>query len=170
MNKAQIIGHLGADPEIRHTQDGRLIANFNVATSERWRDKETGEKKERTEWHRVVVFNENLAKVVDQHLKKGSHVFVEGSMQTRKWVDQAGVDKYTTEIVLKAFNGDIEMLDKLGGGGPPKAGSEDEYGQTKTVERQSQPAQRDERDSYGNQPANFNRDLDDDIPFQMEWR
>ena len=123
MNKAQIIGHLGSDPEIRRTQDGRAIANFNVATSERWRDKETGEKKERTEWHRVVVFNENLTKVVEQYLKKGSHVFVEGAMQTRKWTDQAGVEKYTTEIVLQRFRGELTILDSRGQGGS------DEYGE-----------------------------------------
>lgn len=176
LNKAQIIGHLGADPEIRKTQDGRSIANFNVATSERWSDKDTGEKKERTEWHRVVIFNEHIAKVAEQYLKKGSKVYVEGQMATRKWEDQNGVERYTTEIVIKAYGGGLTMLDGAAGtGGVPKSNSEDDYGQTKTVDRSAgdygnatgrdQPKQ-DRQDSYGNQSANF----DDDIPFMMEWR
>lgn len=171
LNKATIIGHLGADPEIRRTQDGKQIANFNVATSERWNDKNTGEKKEHTDWHRIVVFNENLAKVCEQYLKKGSKVYIEGAMKTRKWADDKGIDRYTTEVVLSGFNSTLTMLDGQSvGGGVPKAGSEDDYGQTRTVDRQSAPASQERKDSYGNQPANFSRDLDDDIPFQMEWR
>src|SRR3990172_1819699 len=111
VNKVILVGNVGKDPEIRRTQDGRPIANINLATSESWRDKNTGEKKERTEWHRVVIFNENLCKVVEQYVKKGSKLYIEGQLQTRKWTDQAGVEKYSTEVVLQAFNGTLTMLD-----------------------------------------------------------
>lgn len=120
VNKVILIGNLGADPEIRHTQDGRPIANLSIATSESWRDKNTGERKEKTEWHRVVIFSEGLAKIVEQYLKKGSKVYIEGQLQTRKWQDQSGQDKYTTEVVLSGFNGTLTMLDSRnseGGGG-----------------------------------------------------
>jgi single-strand DNA-binding protein len=111
LNKVMLIGNLGKDPEIRRTQDGRPIANFSIATSETWKDKATGDKKEKTEWHRVVVFNEALCKVVEQYVKKGSKVYIEGTLQTRKWTDQAGIEKYSTEIVLQGFNGTLTMLD-----------------------------------------------------------
>ncbi len=111
VNKVILIGNLGADPEIRHTQDGRAIANLRVATSESWRDKASGERREKTEWHRVVIFNENLAKIAEQYLKKGSKVYLEGSLQTRKWEDQQGQERYTTEVVLQGFNGQLTMLD-----------------------------------------------------------
>ena len=117
VNKVILIGNLGKDPEIRSMQDGREIANLTLATSDSWKDKMTGERKEKTEWHRVVIFNENLVKLVKSYLKKGSKVFVEGSLQTRKWTDQAGAEKYTTEIVLQNFNGNITMLDGKSGGG-----------------------------------------------------
>src|SRR3954470_4742909 len=107
VNKVNLNGNLGADPEIRRTQDGRPIANLNIATSESWRDKSSGERKERTEWHRVVIFNEHLVKVAEQYLEKGSKVYVEGALQTRRWTDQAGVEKYSTEIVLTKFRGDL---------------------------------------------------------------
>src|ERR1041384_5976159 len=111
VNKVILVGNLGADPEIRHTQDGRPIANLRVATSESWRDKGSGERREKTEWHRVVIFNENLAKIAEQYLKKGSKVYIEGSLQTRKWEDQQGQERYTTEVVLQGFNGQLTMLD-----------------------------------------------------------
>ena len=117
VNKVILIGNLGADPEIRRTQDGRPIANLRVATSETWRDKATGERKEKTEWHRVVIFSEPLCKVVEQYLKKGSKVYLEGALQTRKWQDQSGQDRYSTEVVLQGFNSQLTMLDRAGGGG-----------------------------------------------------
>ncbi len=111
VNKVILIGNLGADPEIRRTQDGRPIANLRVATSESWRDKTTGERNEKTEWHRVVIFNEGLCKIVEQYLKKGSKVYLEGALQTRKWQDKEGHDKYSTEVVLQGFNSQLTMLD-----------------------------------------------------------
>jgi len=111
VNKVILIGNLGKDPEIRHTQDGSPIANLTIATSDTWKDRATGERKERTEWHRVVIFNEHLCKVAENYLKKGSKVYVEGSLQTRKWTDNQGVEKYTTEVVLQRFNGELTMLD-----------------------------------------------------------
>jgi single-strand DNA-binding protein len=117
VNKVILIGNLGADPEIRRTQDGRPIANLRVATSESWRDKATGERKEKTEWHRVVIFNEGLCKIAEQYLKKGAKVYLEGALQTRKWQDQSGQDRYSTEVVLQGFNSQLTMLDRAGGGG-----------------------------------------------------
>src|SRR5215475_9759370 len=111
VNKVILIGNLGADPEVRRTQDGRPIVNLRVATSDTWRDKATGERRERTEWHRVVIFSEGLAKVAEQYLKKGSKVYIEGQLQTRKWTDQSGVEKYSTEVVLQGFNSALTMLD-----------------------------------------------------------
>src|ERR1700674_192236 len=111
VNKVILIGNLGKDPEIRRTQDGRPIANLSVATSESWRDKTTGERKEKTEWHRVVIFSEGLCRIAEQYLKKGSKVYLEGQLQTRKWTDQSGVEKYSTEVVLQNFGGTIIMLD-----------------------------------------------------------
>jgi single-strand DNA-binding protein len=110
VNKVILIGNLGKDPEIRHTQDGRPIANLAVATSESWRDKSSGERKEKTEWHRVVIFSEPLCKIAEQYLKKGAKVYIEGQLQTRKWTDKDGVEKYSTEIVLQGFNGTLTML------------------------------------------------------------
>jgi single-strand DNA-binding protein len=112
VNKVILVGNLGRDPEIRRTQDGRAIANMTVATSESWRDKSTGERKEKTEWHRVVVFNENLCKIAEQYLKKGAKVYLEGQLQTRKYTDKDGVEKYSTEIVLQGFNSVLTMLDR----------------------------------------------------------
>jgi single-strand DNA-binding protein len=129
VNKVILVGNLGADPDIRRTQDGRPIVNLSVATSESWRDKSTGEKREKTEWHRVVIFNEGLAKVAENYLKKGSKVYLEGQLQTRKWQDQAGQDRYATEVVLQGFGGSLVMLDgakgsgyKPGGDGPQDYG------------------------------------------------
>src|SRR5215470_12971876 len=117
INKVILVGNLGADPEIRRTQDGRPIVNLRLATSETWRDKTSGERRERTEWHRVVIFNEALAKVAEQYLKKGSKVYLEGQLQTRKWQDQQGQDRYSTEVVLQGFSSQLTMLDRAGGGG-----------------------------------------------------
>lgn len=117
VNKVILIGNLGADPEIRRTQDGRPIANLRIATSETWRDKNTGERKEKTEWHRVVIFNEGLCKIAEQYLKKGAKVYIEGALQTRKWTDQSGVEKYSTEVVLQGFNSTLTMLDGRSGAG-----------------------------------------------------
>ncbi len=117
VNKVILIGNLGRDPEVRHTQDGSPIVQLSIATSDTWKDRATGERRERTEWHRVVIFNEHLCKVAENYLKKGSKVYVEGSLQTRKWTDNAGVEKYTTEVVLQRFNGELTMLDGRGEGG-----------------------------------------------------
>jgi single-strand DNA-binding protein len=125
VNKVILIGNLGADPEIRRTQDGKGIANLRLATTESWRDRNSGERKEKTEWHRVVIFSEPLVKVVEQYVKKGSKLYIEGALQTRKWTDQQGVEKYSTEVVLQGFNSVLTMLDGRGAGG---GASEDEYG------------------------------------------
>ena len=117
VNKVILIGNLGADPEIRRTQDGRPIANLRLATSESWRDKATGERKEKTEWHRVVIFSEGLCKIAEQYLKKGSKIYIEGQLQTRKYNDKDGVEKYSTEVVLQNFNSTLTMLDTRGAGG-----------------------------------------------------
>ena len=121
VNKVILVGNLGRDPEVRSTQDGTKVANLSVATSENWKDKNSGERRERTEWHRVVIFNERLADVAEKYLKKGSKVYIEGQLQTRKWTDQSGTEKYTTEIVLQRFRGELAMLDGRGGA-PADAG------------------------------------------------
>ena len=115
VNKCTLVGNLGADPEIRRLSSGDPVVNMRIATSESWKDKNTGERKEKTEWHNVVIFNDHIAKVAEQYLKKGSKVYLEGSLQTRKWQDQSGADKYTTEIVLQKFRGELQMLDPVGG-------------------------------------------------------
>ncbi len=144
VNKVILIGNLGKDPEVRRMTSGEPVVNLAVATSESWRDKASGERKERTEWHRVVIFNENLAKVAEQYLRKGSKVYLEGQLATRKWTDKDGNEKYTTEVVLNRFRGELVMLDSRGGGGD---------GGRDRVEA-SEPA------------GNFQRDeLDDEIPF-----
>jgi single-strand DNA-binding protein len=125
VNKVILIGNLGRDPEIRTTQNGTKVANLNLATSESWRDKSSGERKEKTEWHRVVIFG-NLADIAEKYLKKGSKVYVSGSLQTRKWQDQSGAEKYTTEVVLQGFGGELTMLDGKGGGGGGGGGMGDD--------------------------------------------
>ncbi|NEW90334.1 single-stranded DNA-binding protein [Rhodopseudomonas sp. BR0M22] len=117
VNKVILVGNLGADPEIKRTQDGRPIANLRIATSESWRDRASGERKEKTEWHRVVIFNEGLCKVAEQYLRKGAKVYIEGQLQTRKWTDQSGAERYSTEVVLQNFNSNLTMLDGRSGGG-----------------------------------------------------
>src|SRR3979409_2616809 len=138
VNKVILVGNLGKDPEIRRTQDGRPIANLSVATSENWRDKATGERKEKTEWHRVVIFNEGLCKVAEQYLKKGAKVYIEGQLQTRKWTDQQGVEKYSTEIVLRGFNSALTMRDRAGGGGGGDfaGGNDADFGASRPATRQ----------------------------------
>lgn len=116
INKVILVGNLGRDPEVRSTQDGGKIVNLSIATSERWKDRNSGEQRERTEWHRVVIFNENLARVAEQYLRKGSTVYLEGQLQTRKWTDQQGVEKYTTEVVLARYRGELTMLGGRDGG------------------------------------------------------
>jgi len=126
VNQVTLVGNLGADPEVRRTQDGRPIANLRVATSESWKDKQTGEKREKTEWHRCVIFSEGLAKIAEQYLKKGSKVFLQGALQTRKWQDQSGQDKYSTEVVLQGYRAQLVMLDGAKGDGGSRRSSSDE--------------------------------------------
>ena len=129
VNKVILVGNLGADPEIRRTQDGRPICNLRIATSESWRDKNTGERREKTEWHRVVIFSEPLCKVAEQYLRKGAKVYIEGALQTRQWQDQSGQERYSTEVVLQGFNGTMTMLDgRAGGGGGAGAGMHEDGG------------------------------------------
>lgn len=161
VNKVILVGNLGKDPEIRRTQDGRPIANLSIATSETWRDKNSGERKEKTEWHRVVIFNEGLCKVAEQYLKKGAKVYIEGALQTRKWTDQSGVEKYSTEVVLQGFNSTLTMLDGRGGGGGGNFGDEPggDFGSSGPVS--SAPRRAVAAGGGGGR----NNDMDDDIPF-----
>lgn len=162
VNKVILVGNLGKDPEIRRTQDGRPIANLSIATSETWRDKNSGERKEKTEWHRVVIFNEGLCKVAEQYLKKGAKVYIEGALQTRKWTDQSGVEKYSTEVVLQGFNSTLTMLDgRSGGGGGGSFGDEPggDFGSSGPVS--SAPRRAVAAGTGGGR----NNDMDDDIPF-----
>jgi single-strand DNA-binding protein len=161
VNKVILVGNLGKDPEIRRTQDGRPIANLSIATSDTWRDKATGERKEKTEWHRVVIFSEPLCKIVEQYLKKGAKVYIEGALQTRKWTDQAGVEKYSTEVVLQGFNSTLTMLDGRSGGGAGNFGSDDQGGGDFGSSGPSSSAPR-RAVAAG---ARSNSDMDDDIPF-----
>ncbi|WP_374382563.1 single-stranded DNA-binding protein [Dongia sp.] len=128
VNKVILIGNLGRDPEIRSTQDGTKVANLSIATSESWRDKNSGERREKTEWHRVVIFNDRLVDVAERFLKKGSKVYIEGQLQTRKWTDQSGAEKYTTEIVLQKYRGELTMLDGKGEGGGMSDNGDSGYG------------------------------------------
>jgi len=144
VNKVILIGSLGADPDIRNTKDGRSLCNLSVATSESWRDKSTGDRKEKTEWHRVVIFNDGLVRIASQFLKKGSKVYLEGSLQTRKWTDKEGVERYSTEVVLQGFNSALTMLDS------PKSNSADDY----------------EREAKGRDGSTSTAvDMDDEIPW-----
>lgn len=154
INKVTLIGNLGRDPEIRATKDGREIANLAIATSDTWKDKQTGERKEKTEWHRVAIFNEGLVNVVKNYLRKGSKVYIEGSLQTRKWVDNNNQERYTTEIVLQGYNGNLTMLDSKGSGGAASGGMAD----AGASQSYSQPAQ-------AAAPAPAAAELDDEIPF-----
>ncbi|GHC61157.1 single-stranded DNA-binding protein [Limoniibacter endophyticus] len=168
VNKVILVGNLGADPEVRRLNSGEPVVNLRIATSETWRDRNSGERKERTEWHSVVIFNENLAKVAEQYLKKGAKVYLEGALQTRKWQDQNGNDRYTTEVVLQKFRGELQMLDARGEGGGGQvsygggSGGRSEFGQ-------SSPG-----DNYGSgrggstgggSRGGIGSDMDDEIPF-----
>ncbi|MBM3567251.1 MAG: single-stranded DNA-binding protein [Alphaproteobacteria bacterium] len=157
VNKVILVGNLGRDPESRSTQDGGQIVNLSVATSESWRDKSSGERKEKTEWHRVVIFNENLAKIATQYLKKGSKVYLEGQLQTRKWTDKEGAEKYTTEVVIGRFNGNLTLLDSRGGGGGSSGGGPDEGGGGDMGGGS--------RSAAGGRGKAGKGDLNDDIPF-----
>ena len=163
VNKVILVGNLGRDPEIRSTQDGLRIANLNLATSESWRDRTSGERKERTEWHRVVIFNENLVTIAEKYLRKGSKIYVEGALQTRKWTDNAGVEKYSTEVVLQRFRGELTMLDGASGGRGQSGGAgeggydEGDAGSFGSAPRAAAPA--------GGGGRGRSDDLDDEIPF-----
>lgn len=151
LNRVLLIGNLGSDPEVRRMQSGDAVVNLSIATSESWRDKQSGERREKTEWHRVVIFNDHLAKVAEQYLRKGMKIYLEGQLQTRKWQDQSGQDRYSTEIVLHKFRGELQMLDSRNEG--------DRQG--------SQPSQ---RQSYAEASGGGPVDLSDEIPFMREWR
>jgi single-strand DNA-binding protein len=159
VNKVILIGNLGRDPEIRRTQDGRPIANLRVATTDTWRDKATGERREKTEWHSVVIFNEGLCRVAEQYLKKGAKVYIEGQLQTRKWQGQDGQDRYTTEVVLQNFNSQLTMLDARGGG---SAGMQEDDQAT-----YSAPANGTSKrgSASGGKGGGFDKQIDDEIPF-----
>ncbi len=168
VNKVILVGNLGRDPEVRRMGSGDPVVNLRIATSETWKDKNTGERKEKTEWHSVVIFNENLARVAEQYLRKGSKVYVEGQLQTRKWQDQSGAERYTTEIVLQRFRGELTILDSRGGGagyGDEQSSgqisqSSGDYGRSAPVEqRSSTPA------PMGGGGGGRFGDIDDDIPF-----
>lgn len=161
VNKVILVGNLGKDPEIRRTQDGRPIANLRIATSETWRDKNTGERKEKTEWHQVVVFNEGLCKVVEQYLKKGAKVYIEGALQTREW-EKDGVKRYSTEVVLQGFNSVLTMLEGRNSGGGGSYGADDSGGDF-GGDRVSSPPRRAVAAGAGG--GRGNSDMDDDIPF-----
>lgn len=162
MNRADLIGHLGKDPEVRATQTGTKVVTFSIATSERWKDKDTGERKESTEWHNVVIFNEALCDIAERFLKKGSKARVCGTIRTRKWQDKSGTDRWTTEIVLPRFRGEIELLDAADRAPAP---SENAYGTAKSTEGNTYAAT---KNGTGQAPApgagKFN-DIDDDMPF-----
>ncbi len=181
VNKVILIGNVGADPEIRRTQSGAPIANLRIATSETWRDRNSGERREKTEWHNVVVFNEGLCKVVEQYVKKGAKLYIEGQLQTRKWQDKDGNDRYSTEVVLQGFNSTLTMLDgrgegggggrggDFGGGGGSYGSSQggsygDDYG-TGGGGGRSAPQRGGSSGGGQGSGGNFPRDMDDDIPF-----
>jgi single-strand DNA-binding protein len=156
VNKVILIGNLGADPEVRRTQDGRPIVNLRIATSETWRDKNSGERKEKTEWHRVVIFSEGLCRIAEQYLKKGAKVYLEGQLQTRKWTDKDNIERYSTEVVLQGFNSALTMLDGRGGGGGGIGADEGggDFSRPAPSERKPALAGAGKRD-----------DMDDEIPF-----
>lgn len=166
VNKVILVGNLGADPEIRRLNSGDPVVNLRVATSESWRDKMSGERREKTEWHNVVIFNDHIARVAEQYLKKGMKVFIEGQLQTRKWQDQTGNDRYTTEVVLQKFRGELQMLDSRGEGGGGQVGY-DRGGQQGSRRGGSDFGQSGPMDDQGRGggASDFSRDLDDDIPF-----
>ena len=160
VNKVILIGNLGADPEIKRTQDGRPIANLRIATSESWRDKNSGERKEKTEWHRVVIFSEGLCKIAEQYLKKGAKVYIEGQLQTRKWTDQNNVERYSTEVVLQNFNSTMTMLDGRASGGGGGYGEDSGGGDFGSSGASGGP-----RKMAASGGGGRGGDMDDEIPF-----
>jgi single-strand DNA-binding protein len=164
VNKVILVGNLGRDPEVRQTQNNQKVVNLRIATSERWRDRQSGENRERTEWHSVVIFNENLADIAERYLRKGSSVYVEGQLQTRKWTDQSGQERYTTEVVLSRFRGELTLLGGRGeAGGDPGHDYGDESGMGGA--QRSAPARGPGGGQGRSKPATLADDLDDDIPF-----
>ncbi|XHB99174.1 single-stranded DNA-binding protein [Nitratireductor sp. ac15] len=161
VNKVILVGNLGADPEIRRLNSGDPVVNMRIATSETWRDRQSGERRERTEWHNVVIFNDNLAKVAEQYLKKGAKVYIEGQLQTRKWTDQNGQERYTTEVVLQKFRGELQMLDTRGQGGDNQVGYSG-GGSRGSDFGQSGPA---DSSGGGGGGGGYSQNLDDEIPF-----
>jgi single-strand DNA-binding protein len=161
INKVILVGNVGQDPEIKSTGDGRELATFSLATTESWKDKNSGEKKDKTEWHRIVIFSPGLVNIAKSYVKKGSKLYIEGQLQTRKWTDNAGIEKYSTEIILQNFNSTLQMLDSNRGSGS-SAGSSFEgsssYGQSDNQNNSKQ-------NSASKTSSNFNEELDDDIPF-----
>ena len=157
VNKVTLVGNLGRDPEVRSTQDGAKIVQLSLATSERWKDRNTGEQRERTEWHRVVIFNENLGRIAEQYLRKGSTCYIEGQLQTRKWTDNQGVEKYTTEVVLQRYRGELTLL---GGRGDSGGGSYGGGGSSSSHDSGSGGS-----NNAASNPPPMRDDLDDDIPF-----
>ncbi len=155
VNKVILIGNLGRDPEVRRLNSGKPVVNLSVATSESWRDRESGERKEKTEWHRVVIFNENLAKIAEQYLRKGAKVYIEGQLQTRKWTDQSGVEKYTTEVVLQGFGGTLTMLDGRSEGAGAGDNGGGDFGRSSPMESRDR----------GSSRASLAEEMDDEIPF-----
>ena len=165
INKVILIGNLGRDPEVRTFQNGGKVCNLRIATSETWKDRNTGERRERTEWHQVAIFNENLARLAEQYLRKGSKVYVEGKLETRKWQDQSGQDRYSTEVVLRPYGGELTFLDsREGGGGGYGGGQSGGYDSGPSGGYDSGP-QDDGRFGGGGGGAPSNRDMDDEIPF-----
>lgn len=160
VNKVILVGNLGADPEVRRLPSGDPVVNMRIATSETWRDRQSGERKERTEWHNVAIFNDQLAKVAEQYLKKGAKVYIEGQLQTRKWQDQSGQDRYTTEVVLQKFRGELQMLDSRGQGGGGDYVSDRSGDRGGSDFGQSRPGGGDRGGMGGG-----GRDMDDEIPF-----
>lgn len=169
VNKVILIGNVGRDPEIRHTQNGKPVCNFSVATTETWRDKQSGERREKTEWHNVVVFSEGLIRIIEQYVKKGSKVYIEGALQTRKWQDKSGADRYSTEVVIQGFNGTLHMLDGRSGGQGASGGySQGSYGGSQGGGYGDAPSFGQgggDASQGGGEPVSFEKELDDEIPF-----
>ncbi|HVC51515.1 MAG TPA: single-stranded DNA-binding protein [Stellaceae bacterium] len=165
VNKVILVGNLGRDPEIRSTQDGMRIANLNLATSESWRDRVSGERKERTEWHRVVIFNERLVELAEKYLRKGSKLYVEGALQTRKWTDQQGQERYSTEVVLQRFRGELTMLDGARGSSSGESGGGGDYDEDYMGGSGSAPPRAAAAMGGGGRGRAPSNDLDDEIPF-----
>lgn len=153
VNKVILVGNLGRDPEVRHLQDGAKVANLSIATSEAWRDRQTGERKDRTEWHKVVIFNDKLVDIAEKYLRRGSKVYLEGQLQTRKWTDQSGQDRYSTEVVLQKYRGELSLLDARNDGFSESEFGGSSYEAPKSVS------------SSGGSSGSYANDLDDEIPF-----